>query len=350
MNQKFRKNNDSGRENWRSIYDVVDQIIDEPVLSEDNTASKIHHNEMKTTSHKHLEQPPIPAPMMSRSTEAFLQDDDLFRLSDFFQNSNDDNAASKIHHNEMKTTSHKHLEQPPMPAPMMSRSTEEFLQDDDLFRLSDFFQNSMTFPKGSEDTDKDMHPKHPSVGSNFPLKRPAPKRTFNVLIAPKRKKPSMWSKEEDERLKRAVEIYGRSNWKSIEKYVGTRSNQMCAQRWRKKLDPKIAGAKKGKWTAEEDEKLKALVKKHGTNGVLSYSNISRDMDFRRSEKQCRERWTNYLDPCVYLGPFTEEEDSKLLELARIGKNWKTIVKEMPGRTQTRLRRRLNQLMDQGFSR
>ena len=217
------------------------------------------------------------------------------------------------------------------------------MQDDDLFRLSDFFQNSMTFPKGSEDTDKDMHPKHPNVGSNFPLKRPAPKRTFNLLIAPKRKKPSMWSKEEDERLKRAVEIYGRSNWKSIEKYVGTRSNQMCAQRWRKKLDPKIVGAKKGPWTAEEDEKLKALVKQHGTKGVLSWNPIERGMDFRRTQKQCRERWTNYLDPRLKLGPFTEEEDSKLLELARIGKNWKTIVKEMPGRTQPRLRRRLNLL-------
>merc|ERR1712187_187274 len=178
---------------------------------------------------------------------------------------------------------------------------------------------------------------------NFPLKRSEMKRTFNVLTAPQRKKPRMWSKEEDERLKRAVEIYGSSNWKAIEKYVGTRSNQMCAQRWRKKLDPKIVGAKKGIWTAEEDEKLKTLVKKHGTNGVLSWQSVERGMDFCRTQKQCRERWTNFLDPSLNLGPFTEEEDSKLLELARIGKNWKTIVKEMPGRTQTRLKRRLDKI-------
>ena len=131
-----------------------------------------------------------------------------------------------------------------------------------------------------------MQPKHPNVGSNFPLKWSAMKRkrTFNVLTAPKRKKPSMWSKEEDERLKRAVEIYGNLNWKAIEKYVGTRRNQMCAQRWRKKLDPKIVGAKKGTWTAEEDEKLKALVKQHGTNGVLSWTSAARGMDNSRTKK------------------------------------------------------------------
>ena len=153
----------------------------------------------------------------------------------------------------------------------------------------------------------------------------------------------MWSKEEDERLRQAVEIHGSSNWIAVAKFVRTRSNQMCAQRWRKKLDPKIVGAKKGTWTPEEDSNLKALVLKHGTKNVKAWKAVEAGMKFSRTRKQCRERWTNFLDPSLNLEPFTEDEDQKLLELVRLNKNWKTIMKEMPGRTQTRLRRRLDKI-------
>jgi len=144
-------------------------------------------------------------------------------------------------------------------------------------------------------------------------------------------------------LRQAVEIHGSSNWIAVAKFVRTRSNQMCAQRWRKKLDPKIVGAKKGTWTPEEDANLKALVVKHGTKNVKAWKAVESGMKFSRTRKQCRERWTNFLDPTLNLEPFTEDEDQKLLELVRLNKNWKTIMKEMPGRTQTRLRRRLDKI-------
>ena len=90
-----------------------------------------------------------------------------------------------------------------------------------------------------------------------------------------RKTANVWSKDEDDRLRKAVEIYGCSNWKVIAQYVGTRDNKMCSRRWRKILDPKIVGAKKGRWNHFNNEtettsitKLKPLQQQDYSNNCL----------------------------------------------------------------------------------
>jgi Myb-like DNA-binding domain len=64
---------------------------------------------------------------------------------------------------------------------------------------------------------------------------------------------------------------------------------LLQQRWKRALRPDL---KKGRWTAEEDGRLIRLM----AQGFASWSKLAKQMP-GRSSKQCRERWSNHLDPC-----------------------------------------------------
>ena len=75
-----------------------------------------------------------------------------------------------------------------------------------------------------------------------------------------KKQAVKWTKQEDETLKDAVEEHGAKNWKLISSRLPGRSEVQCLHRWQKVLKPSLV---KGPWTAEEDRKVVELVKKHG---------------------------------------------------------------------------------------
>lgn len=84
-----------------------------------------------------------------------------------------------------------------------------------------------------------------------------------------------------------------------------------------------------KFSQEDDAKLISLV---GLYGIDSWIKISKYFH-NKSPKQCRDRWTNYLDPTICRDSWTEEEDSKLVEYSVCFNNhWKTIAKFFPNRT------------------
>ncbi|KAG0168962.1 hypothetical protein DFQ28_004133 [Apophysomyces sp. BC1034] len=70
-----------------------------------------------------------------------------------------------------------------------------------------------------------------------------PDSVLQEIEAPAAKKSRMsyvrWTQEEDSLLRRAVEQNGTSNWDMVAKVVPNRSNQQCRQRWSKYLDPNI---------------------------------------------------------------------------------------------------------------
>jgi len=60
---------------------------------------------------------------------------------------------------------------------------------------------------------------------------------------------------------------------------------------------------KRSWSVEEDDKVRAHVKAHGTSKWTTVANALGG----RGGKQCRERWHNHLDPEVKKGGWTAEE-------------------------------------------
>jgi nuclear transport factor 2 (NTF2) superfamily protein len=91
-----------------------------------------------------------------------------------------------------------------------------------------------------------------------------------------------WTKEEDELLRRAVELHKGKNWKTIASYFHGRTNVQCLHRWQKVLNPQLV---KGPWTKEEDELLKKYVSIYGPK---TWALIAKELGGRIG-KQCRER-------------------------------------------------------------
>ena len=70
-----------------------------------------------------------------------------------------------------------------------------------------------------------------------------------------------WTKEEDQRLIQAVELYGTKKWKEVASSVSGRTNIQCRYRWHNVLNPELV---KGHWTKEEDTMLTEAVEKYGS--------------------------------------------------------------------------------------
>lgn len=78
----------------------------------------------------------------------------------------------------------------------------------------------------------------------------------------------------------------------------------------------------------QDEILKAAVMKYGLNQWARISSLLN----RKSAKQCKARWYEWLDPSINKTEWTTVEDEKLLHLARVmPTQWRTIA-PLVGRT------------------
>ncbi|XP_072980022.1 transcription factor MYB36-like [Typha angustifolia] len=92
-----------------------------------------------------------------------------------------------------------------------------------------------------------------------------------------------------------------------------------------------ANVKRGPWSPEEDEKLKAYIEEHGTGN--NWIALPKKIGLKRCGKSCRLRWLNYLRPNIRHGDFSEEEDQIICSLyISIGSRWSIIAAQLPGRT------------------
>eukprot|EP00117_Sycon_ciliatum_P007989 scpid36283/ scgid10888/ Cell division cycle 5-like protein; Pombe cdc5-related protein len=99
--------------------------------------------------------------------------------------------------------------------------------------------------------------------------------------------------------------------------------------------------KGGVWRNTEDEILKASVMKYGKN---QWSRIA-SLLHRKSAKQCKARWYEWLDPSIKKTEWSREEEEKLLHLAKLMPcQWRTIA-PIIGRTAAQCLEHYEMLLD-----
>lgn len=102
--------------------------------------------------------------------------------------------------------------------------------------------------------------------------------------------------------------------------------------------------KGGVWRNTEDEVLKVAVAKYGLN---QWSRVA-SLLHRKSAKQCKARWNEWLDPSIKKIEWSREEEEKLLHLAKVfPTQWRTISRHI-GRTAAQCLERYEYLLDQAL--
>ncbi|XP_057828110.2 uncharacterized protein LOC131039397 isoform X1 [Cryptomeria japonica] len=143
-----------------------------------------------------------------------------------------------------------------------------------------------------------------------------------------------WTDEEDDQLRAVVETFGENDWQIVAANMEGRTGAQCLNRWCKSILPDRK--KVGRWTVEEDKRLKVAVLVYGPRMWKKIASFVPG----RTEVQCRERWCNVLDPSIKLEGWTEEEDAKLESAVSLyGYCWSKVAISVPPRTDNQCRRR-----------
>ncbi|GAA6010690.1 hypothetical protein JCM10207_005799 [Rhodosporidiobolus poonsookiae] len=150
-----------------------------------------------------------------------------------------------------------------------------------------------------------------------------------------------WLPEEDRRLLAAVQVYGFSRgkgsadrWGKISKDVGGgRTAKNCRKRYFHSLNPDL---KKGRWTKEEDQRLRELY------GILGpkWKEIALQIPGRMDD-QVSKRWRDAVNPALRRNePWAAAEDAMLLALyEQLGPQWAEISERIDGRSPLHCRNR-----------
>jgi hypothetical protein len=175
----------------------------------------------------------------------------------------------------------------------------------------------------------------------------------NITLTGGRSGP--WTDDENSKLMDAVQTHGDKDWIALSALVPGRTKMQCYCRWRDVLNPIIdrANGCKGKWTADEDIKLKCVVQAHDGKNWVAISALVPG----RTKKQCYNRWHDVLDPSIdrangRTGKWVEDEDTKLKNAVQThgGKNWKEIAVLVPCRTKMQCYNRWKDVLDPSIDR
>ncbi|WMV39138.1 hypothetical protein MTR67_032523 [Solanum verrucosum] len=90
------------------------------------------------------------------------------------------------------------------------------------------------------------------------------------------------------------------------------------------------GIKRGAWSEDEDNKLRAFVERFGHP---NWRQLPKYAGLMRCGKSCRLRWMNYLRPNLKKGNYSLEEDQLIIKLHNeLGNRWSAIAEKLGGRS------------------
>jgi hypothetical protein len=106
-----------------------------------------------------------------------------------------------------------------------------------------------------------------------------------------------------------------------------------------------------RWTEEEDNVLRYLVRQHGVKAWTQIATQICEMIGHRTGKQCRLRWLHTLSPAVNNEPWTAEEEETLFQQQELlGNRWARIARALPGRTDSSCKNRWYSSLRHGIRR
>ncbi|XP_035831339.1 uncharacterized protein LOC110869272 isoform X3 [Helianthus annuus] len=120
-------------------------------------------------------------------------------------------------------------------------------------------------------------------------------------------------------------------WKDLASmYVTGRSGAECESRWRNCEDPLI---NHGPWTINEDKKLLHIV---SNRGISNWIEIASELNTNRTPFQCLSRFQRSLNASIIKNEWTPSEDEELRKaVAEYGEtNWQFVASTLEGRTGT----------------
>ncbi|KIP09180.1 hypothetical protein PHLGIDRAFT_116589 [Phlebiopsis gigantea 11061_1 CR5-6] len=137
------------------------------------------------------------------------------------------------------------------------------------------------------------------------------------------RKMHVWTQESDQRLIEMVKVYGTENWQLTRQISEDATATQCQNRYTRSLDPQL---RRGPWAQEEDEQLRRAVEIFGRSWVDVSAFIP-----TRSNEQCRDRWQDVLNPSISKGKWSESEDQILRSACEeLGEKWKEISQRVGG--------------------
>jgi hypothetical protein len=130
-----------------------------------------------------------------------------------------------------------------------------------------------------------------------------------------------WPHEEDERLLHAAATFklpdNTVDWAQVSRHVGNRSEKQCHIRWNTLLKYRGPTARVGGWSAEEDARLIAAIRRNERKGGgIYWTKVCEEMGGERTHTQCLKRWRQTLQHIgsgARIGAWSTHEDGLLLE-------------------------------------
>jgi len=138
-----------------------------------------------------------------------------------------------------------------------------------------------------------------------------------------------WHQDDLDLLKKLVKNNKDSapRWNEIAANFSNSTAIDCLTKWQTITNPPVTKGK-GSWIAEEDAILREKLRQYGRK----WKKIAAYLP-RRSNKQCRERFVNHLDPELKKGEWTDDEEAILIAMHELhGNRWANISKQLPGRS------------------